>query len=97
MVAFRSSLLALLLLLLAAAVEGGRVKHVPLEREDDDFAEFDFDVEEEWDEGEETLISATLWTHEEKGGLLTYIQGLDYAQINNSHYYTKKVRPVRAS
>ena len=41
----------LFLLVLAAVVGGGRVKHVPLDREDDDFAEFDFDVDEEWEEG----------------------------------------------
>ena len=50
MAAFRP-LVALLLLFLAAVVGAGRVKHVPLDREDDDFAEFDFDAEEEWDEG----------------------------------------------
>ncbi|CAI8047981.1 Coiled-coil domain-containing protein 47 [Geodia barretti] len=50
MAAFRP-LVALLLLFLAAVVGAGRVKHAPLDREDDDFAEFDFDAEEEWDDG----------------------------------------------
>ena len=54
--------LVLLLLFLVAAADGARrAKHVTLDKEDDDFAEFDFDAEEEWEEeGEVTLISAPL-------------------------------------
>lgn len=36
-----------LLLILGATARGGKVGHASFDREDDDFAEFDFDLEEE--------------------------------------------------
>ena len=36
----------------------GKSRQASFDREDDDFAEFDFDVEEEWEEGDRSPISA---------------------------------------
>ena len=47
----------LLLVLLGAVVGGGKARQAAYDREDDDdFAEFDFDVEEEWEGGEVYLL-----------------------------------------
>lgn len=52
------SRLVLLLVVLGAVAGGGETRQAAFDKEDDDdFAEFDFDVEEEW-EGDLSLISA---------------------------------------
>lgn len=48
----------LLILLLGANVRTGEAKQASYDREDDDFAEFDFDIDEEWEQGEPALINA---------------------------------------
>lgn len=48
----RSWGIALLLLQLGATVRYGKAGYASFDREDDDFAEFDFDLEEEVGEGE---------------------------------------------
>ena len=50
--------IALFVLFLVAAVGRSSAKHTPLDREDDEFAEFDFDVDEDWDEGKAIPINA---------------------------------------